>query len=473
MAALVKLVGLDFGTTTSSAIVAAAELQRNTVTGRTDLGNIHELYRSEIVFTPLSGEKLDLHAIGTLVDGWLSAGRVETKELFGGGALLTGLTAQKDNARDLIALLRRRLGNMLIATADDPCLESWLAFMGSCSALSRELPETPLLNLDIGGGTTNLALGHGGYVPTTGCLLVGARHIQVIPGTYKIVKLSRFARALFAHLGITADNGAELTMAEVEQVLDFYLALLECAIGFEPLAMPSAISQLHTQVPFRPLDQPANCAVTVSGGVGELIYAHLGGAPWPATTHFGDLGIDLAQRLLASPRWRQRLAQHRPVTAGRATVYGLLRHSIEISGSTLFMPCPEVLPLDDVPILGIVSVSSSEERLVELLELAARCPRGGCLRVELSSTGTAEVRKIGQRLAGAIARMRFPAERPLVLLVRENLGKTLGNYVSAWGALPLRLVVIDEVPVRDAQFARLGHMRQQVVPVSFYGLSLP
>ena len=35
----------------------------------------------------------------------------------------------------------------------------------------------------------------------------------------------------------------------------------------------------------------------------------------------------------------------------------------------------------------------------------------------------------------------------------------------------MRLVVIDEVPVRDAHFVRLSRMRQQVVPVSFHGLA--
>jgi ethanolamine utilization protein EutA len=57
------------------------------------------------------------------------------------------------------------------------------------------------------------------------------------------------------------------------------------------------------------------------------------------------------------------------------------------------------------------------------------------------------------------------------LLVRENLGKVLGHYVTQWGTLPLNLVVIDEVAVRDAQFVQLGALRSQVVPVSFYGLN--
>ena len=81
------------------------------------------------------------------------------KKVFGGGALLTGLTARRDNAATVVRLIRRRLGDTLVAAADDPCLESWLAFMGSAAGLSREHPGRPALILDIGGGTTNLALG--------------------------------------------------------------------------------------------------------------------------------------------------------------------------------------------------------------------------------------------------------------------------------------------------------------------------
>jgi ethanolamine utilization protein EutA len=468
MSAPVKLLGLDFGTTTSSAVVAGASLTRNSVTGRTDLTDLRESFRSELIFTPHHDGRLDVEALERSLDAWLRAGGVVPEELFGGGALLTGLTAQQGNAHALVRLVRRRLGDALIATADDPCLESWLAFMGSCSALSRSMPRTPLLNLDVGGGTTNLALGLGGEVLRTGCLFVGARHVQVVPGTYRIVKLSRYARALFDHHGIHTDAGEELTGAEVDRVLDFYVGLLEEAIGARSATVTPA-GRLHVQIPFHPPDDLDACEITVSGGVGELIYAHLNGGPWPTTTHYGDLGIDLARRLVDSPWWAERLRRVRPASAGRATVYGLLRHSTEISGSTLFLPDPAVLPLDDLPIVGTVGAACSPERLDELLALAASSGWGACLRVEPGGRDTPSIRRMGQFLAAGLRR-RSQGRLPLVLLLSENAGKTLGHYVTEWGALPCRVVVIDEVPARDAHFARLGRMRQQVVPVSFYGL---
>jgi ethanolamine utilization protein EutA len=100
-----------------------------------------------------------------------------------------------------------------------------------------------------------------------------------------------------------------------------------------------------------------------------------------------------------------------------------------------------------------------------------RSRRGGALRVELDGSGAGPVRELGGRLATALRALAFPAAHPLVLLLRENAGKTLGHYVTEWGHLPLSLVVIDEVAVRDAQYVHLGRPREQVVPVSYYGLN--
>src|ERR1700719_217120 len=113
----VKLIGLDFGTTTSSAVIATAQLRR-TATGRMELDSPEEVFRSEMVFTPLlPDDRLDVAQVERLVDAWLEAGHVQAGEVFGGGALLTGLTAQKENASALVRLIRRRLLDTLVATA--------------------------------------------------------------------------------------------------------------------------------------------------------------------------------------------------------------------------------------------------------------------------------------------------------------------------------------------------------------------
>jgi ethanolamine utilization protein EutA len=470
MADTVKLMGLEFGTTTSSAVIAGAQLRR-TATGLVELDCEEELYRSEMVFTPLlADDRLDLAQVERLLDAWLEAGRVRPGELFGGGALLTGLTAQMENAPALVRLIRRRLGDTLVATADDPCLESWLAFMGSCAELSRQYSEKAIVNLDIGGGTTNIALGQNGQVMRTGCLFLGARHVQVMPGTYRIVKLSSYAWDLFDHLHIAAGPGIDLTPSEVDAVVTFYLTLLEAICTGQLERLQSPIVKRLEQVQFNMPADTQDVVVTFSGGVGELVYRHLQGEPWPPTTQYGDLGIDLARRIAKSSVWADSLRRYRPRSGGRATVYGLLRHTTEVSGATLFLGAGALLPLADLPILGCLRADATASQISDVLRLVRRSSRGGCVQVRLGSQEASVVRGLGQRISQVLQQDAFPATHPLVLLVQENLGKVLGQYVTRWGALPLHLLVIDEVALRDAQYVQIGAPRDQVVPVSFYGI---
>jgi ethanolamine utilization protein EutA len=465
----VRLVGLDFGTTTSGCVIASANLTHNVVSGRRDLTEIREDFRSDLVFTPFHEHGLDSIRLQKHVDDWLAAGNIQSDEIFGGGALLTGLAAREANAAVLIEIIRSRLGDALVATADDPCLEAWLAFQASAASLSKSHPDRWVVNFDIGGGTTNIAVGKAGDVLRTGSLFVGARHVQFVPGTYRILRLSEFARGLFTHLGIARGPGDVLDAADVEAILDFYLTLLEATVTGDQTAIAQPIARQHQQVALE-LPDVRDPIVTVSGGVGELVYGHFAGKPLPSTTFFGDLGIDLAKRLLDSTQWSAHFAELQPACAGRATVYGLLLHTTQISGSTLFLPDPAMLPLRSLPILGRVEVKSTDGQIRDILQLVARSPLGGCVQV-VAGGGAAEVAGLGERISAALAAIGFPRERPLVLLVEENVGKALGQYVSRWGSTPLRLMVLDEIAIRDARYVQIGGLHDQIVPISFYGMN--
>ncbi|WP_438012078.1 ethanolamine ammonia-lyase reactivating factor EutA [Sorangium sp. So ce321] len=465
----VALLGLDFGSTTSCAVAASATLTRAAGTGRVELGALEERYRSEMALTPLAGDALDLDAAAALLDRWITEAGVEPGELFGGGAIITGLAARRRNADALAALIRARVGEALLAVAEDPCLESWVAFMGSAAPLSRARPGEPLINLDIGGGTTNLALGLAGEVLRTGCLLVGARHIALDPRSRRIVSLSPEAQAAFDHLGIRRGPGDALSQAEAEAVVAFHVELLEAAIAGRAEAFAAPAAARHVQVPFALPEGTAAPTLTFSGGVGELIYAGLAGRPLPEPAHHGDLGVDLARAILASPRLCARVAT--PASMGRATAYGLLRHATQLSGATLFLPRPERLPLRDLPILARLSSASAEAELDHAVDLFRRSHRGCCLEIALDDVSAPAVRLLGERLAGALRRAGPIPDHPLVLLTAQNAGKALGGYVTGWGALPVDLLVIDEVQARGARFVQLGRMRDQILPVSFHGMT--
>jgi ethanolamine utilization protein EutA len=204
--------------------------------------------------------------------------------------------------------------------------------------------------------------------------------------------------------------------------------------------------------------------------VGELAYRHARGEPLPATTAYGDLGIDLARRIAASPSLARDLVSHAPAGLGRATIQGLALHSTEVSGTTIYLPRPEMLPLADLPILGGCGLESSASDLAALVDLAASAPAGACLRVEVDPVSAENVKALAQRLRDSFARAPRPLLRPLVLITTGNYGKTLGHYATDWGRSGVELVVIDEMPTRRAHFASLGAPCQNVVPVTFHGL---
>lgn len=466
----VRLVGLDFGSTTSSALLASARVMRNCATGRMELGEPVVEYRSDPAFTPFAGEEVDEPGVGRLLDRWSGESGTAWDALGSGGAIVTGLAARKRNAAAILRLVRARIPDALIATADDPSFESWLAFMGSVGALSRARPETPILNLDVGGGTSNLALGIGGEVRGVGCLWVGARHVRVVPGSYRIEGLSSPAVDLFRHLGIAKGPGDALTAAEVDAVVGACVSLLEAAVDGDAETLRAPWARALEVVPYRPPADLPDPVITVSGGVGELLYAHAGGRPLPPTTAFGDLGIDLARALARSPRLARDLRTAVPAQLGRATVYGLALSGTEVSGTTLHLPRADALPLRDLPIVARLPDDAPVERFREAFARASAGGSGAGVQITRAGQSPAEVRRLGATIARALAESRFPADRPLVVFVPGNVGKALGSYASEWGRRLSNLIVVDEMVDRRAHFASLGAVRDNVVPVSFYGI---
>jgi len=464
------LIGLDFGSTTSSAIISQAQVLRNCSTGRLELGRRSVVYRSMLTFTPFANNLIDEQILAGHLDRWLRESGVTPGSFASGGVIITGLAAQKGNVAAIQALVKQRVGDALFAVAEDPCLESWLAFMGSCLALSWAEPEAHFLNLDIGGGTTNLAMGINGEVLRCGGLYAGARHFQFVPGTYRITALSSYAARLLKDLDIGRSIGDTLSPDELRDIVDFYAALIEATVCADRSRLNQDPFRYHEQMPFVPLRDDVSPVITLSGGVGELVYNHIRGDPLPATTAFGDLGIDLARRLIESPVLSQHLRTHLPMNFGHATVYGLSLYGTLVSGTTLYLPNPGLLPLRDLPIVARLRMDASAEDVQQAVDMAGRGMRGGCIEIDGAGTDFGTVKKLGTRLAAALRKTGFPCGRSLVLLVPQNVGKTVGSYASDWGRLPVKLIVIDELASRNSRFASLGAMRDNVVPVSFYGM---
>ncbi|HWO20691.1 MAG TPA: ethanolamine ammonia-lyase reactivating factor EutA [Kofleriaceae bacterium] len=473
MATSLQLIGIDVGSTTTRIAIADARMLPGGAAGRPELGQLEERLRTEPARTPFRGDALDAEALLALVDGAIADGGARPGAFFGGGALVTGLAARAPNAAAVVDALRARVGDAVVATAGDPRLEAWLAFHGNAGALSRAAPERRVLNLDIGGGTTNLAVGRAGEVVATGWMWIGARHVEVAPGGHRLVRCSPEARRTLGRLGIEPRAGEPLSPRDVERLLDAWIAVLEGAVTGAPGADSDAL------VP-APLALPAEMGaldLAFSGGVGGLVYDALAGRALPPTTAYGDLGIELAARIARSPVLAARVLV--PEGRGRATVYGLLRHQTQISGATVWLPGDQRCPTGDLPILGSLGPDASAGEIARLVALARAARPAGAIVVRGPLDGRA-LRDLGRALGAALDAAlggglapapHAPAPHAaLVVLLEQNLAKALGGYATEWGRRPLPLVVLDEVLPHGAELVRIGAPRGDLVPVSFFGM---
>jgi ethanolamine utilization protein EutA len=474
----VYLLGLDFGSTTSSALVASALLSTSYCTGRMEFCDIRIEYRATPVFTPFTeksfGQSIDISRITEHIHHWLAASHLRVANIFTGGSIITGLAALADNAQALTKVISEIIGDSVIATADDPSLESWMAFMGSVSTLSRYHGNTPILNIDIGGGTSNVALGIRGDVLSTGCYFIGARHFQFVVGSYQIQAISAYGAAILQTLNISANIGDKLNSEDCAAIMTFYVSALEAICMGDDDFFNNPLAKKHCQVPFSASNN-TKAKITFSGGVGEFLYQISAGENLPSTTYFGDFGIDLARAISCSAILSANLKTHIPENKGRATVCGLTLHSTEISGHTIYLPKPTLLPLRDLPIIAKLAINSPSADWQSAFNLAANRKLGACIQiVDLKTTAApmtlANIKLLAQTIKQHYARSTYSDGQTLLILLEANIGKVLGNYISDWGQAMPNLIVIDEIPIRHAHFVNVGRVHQQLVPISFFGL---
>ncbi len=328
-------VGLDVGTTTTQLILSSLTVKNCAgsfsvpqfeITGR------QIRYRSPVYFTPLKGTDLvDGDAIAQLVEEEYRRAGIGKADVDTGAIIITGETSRKENAASVLQALSGFAGDFVAATAG-PDLESVLAAKGAGAvALSKEL-KNPVLHMDIGGGTTNLALIQDGSILRTGCLNVGGRLLRHSDGcvTYVSPVLQPFTSLR------VEDTVTDSQLSELGGLL---ASVLEMAAGRTPVTQ--LLTQFATKEASSPWFPPAeHVTVSFSGGVADCI------AQVQENNAFGDLGPALGAAIKNSLLCRS--DYHLGKDAIRATVIGAGSHSATLSGSTVFADGIS-LPLKNLP----------------------------------------------------------------------------------------------------------------------------
>src|SRR6202012_6073151 len=113
---------------------------------------------------------------------------------------------RRENAEDIARIVADRGGDFVCAAAGHH-MEAMLAAFGSGASRVSSDTGKRVLNIDIGGGTTKLAIVEGGRVVATAAFHVGGR-LQVVDAQGRIVRLDPAGRHLAGLAGFPWALGA-------------------------------------------------------------------------------------------------------------------------------------------------------------------------------------------------------------------------------------------------------------------------
>ena len=460
-------VGIDIGTSTTQLIFSRLTIENRAssyTVPRIQIVDKEVIYRSLIYFTPLkSNTEIDADAVKRIVrDEYHSAG-IRPEEVQTGAVIITGETARKQNANDVLEALSDLAGDFVVATAG-PDLESVLSARGAGSDKLSEEHRTTVANLDVGGGTTNIAVYQKGTLRGVCCLDIGGRLIKAAEGrlTYLYPKIQDLAKK---H-GIDLKVGDPADVEKLRRVCALMADQLAQSLHLKP--MDEAHAGLYTNGG-KPLPaEPEIQAITFSGGVADCVYQKMEGDLF----RYGDIGVLLGQAIRENPDLRS-VQLFQAAETIRATVVGAGEHTTEVSGSTIHY-AEGKLPIKNIPIL---KVSEEDEASLETFrasitrQMPLYQPEGQLEQIAIAFCGEtrtsfAEVQKLAAAIIDA-AKEVVASKYPLILVVEADIGKVLGNALNVLLDYKKDVICIDGIKTLSGDYVDIGEpvAEGHVVPV--------
>lgn len=427
-------VGLDIGTTSTQMVVSELTVE-NRASGfavpEMEITQRKIRYRSLVYFTPLvegklvDGEKLRRIVAEEYRKAGITRGEVDT-----GAVIVTGETSRKENARTVMESLSEYAGDFVVATAG-PDLESVLAARGAGAVdWSRDTGKT-VLHIDIGGGTSNLALIRDGCIVKTGCLNVGGR----------LVKFSREGMVTYVSpvlKGLTDMQVGEMsTKRQRTEMADMLTAALEMAAGRKPVTpLLSRLLTEEAEKPWLPTEEPV--VVSFSGGVADCICQE------QEDLVFGDLGPGLGRSIRRSSLCREDYILGRETI--RATVIGAGCYSTQLSGSTVYHQNVN-FPLKNIPVIKTFDGLRSRGDGAVILALEG-----------ISAPGYRQVADLAKRIL-----KQMP--EPVLVCLEQDMAKALGQALAVRLPPDAQILCIDRIRVEEGSYLDIGQPVGGALPV--------
>lgn len=451
--------GIDVGTTTTQLIISEIIL-KNRLPGaripKIEIISKKILYKSKIYITPIIDHKtVDAASVRNIIKSEYSKAGFTLDEIDTGAIIITGETAKKENAEKIVHELAGYAGDFVVAVAG-PELESILAGKGSGAADLSKRDMKRIINLDIGGGTTNISVFENGNVVDAICINVGGRLIEIEEKSEIVTYISKPGKIFIDTFGIDIEFGKKINKKALEELCEKMVAFVDdISLGDKT---SGALSEILMTSPLKK-DYKYD-GVMFSGGVAEYIYFK--DVEDSNGFLYGDMGPYLARAFRKS-----RLAKDYkliiPDQTIRATVVGAGTQTVNVSGSTIFIKS-SLLPMRNIPVAKIhwdsfpsnyEDISQSIKDVVKRynisstlspLALSLPCPE------ELSFENIERMAKgIYDAWSG-----EFKKDNPVVIILQKDIGKVLGQTLYTISNGAMNFLSIDSVSLNDGDYIDIG-----------------
>jgi ethanolamine utilization protein EutA len=453
-------VGVDIGSSTSHLVFSRIVLER--LDSRYVVTQRETFYQSDILLTPYTAaEEIDAEALGAFIQQQYNDANVNPDEIDTGALILTGVAVRRRNARKIGELFARQAGKLVAVSAGDN-LETVMAAYGS-GAVARSIRDnSTVMNVDIGGGTSKIAVCAPGKVVALTAADVGAR-LVCTDADGKIIRIEEAGRRFASGLGVDLKLGERLP-EQIARNLAARMAdrLFEAMRGGSPSEGGAQLLRLDPLAYGGKIDE-----IMFSGGVSEFIYGR-------ESNSFGDLGALLAGEIRKRvEQWGPRIET--PDQGIRATVIGASQYTTQVSGSTIFVFPLDVLPLRNVPVIAPElplddaidpqAVSAAVKDALRQLDLAeGKSP----VAIFVPWRGSATFQRLDAFCRGAVGGLAAVLARghPLVLAGDGDVGGLLGIHLREEMQLPNPIVSIDGLELKEFDYIDIGAMMESTGSVA-------
>lgn len=466
-------VGIDVGSSGTQVIFSRLHLRRmaEDMSSRYFVVNRETLFQSPVSLTPYeSATRISAEGLGRILDQAYAAAGLSPDDIDAGAVILTGEALRRENSQSIAATISQRGGDFVCATAGHH-MESMLAAFGSGAAKASQEGNRRILNIDIGGGTTKLAILEKGKVTVTAAVHIGGR-LQVVDESGAIVRLDPAGHTHAARAGFEWSIGDKVASQDLDKVADGMAATLMDALVMRPI--PEDIDDLYLTDPI--IDWGRIDGVMFSGGVAEYVYSR-------EERDFGDMGKRLghaiARRLAAGGLPWPLLPAGECI---RATALGASEYSVQLSGNTCFISNHgKLLPRRNLQVIQPPYACPEDiraEDVAQAIKAHRRAFEVDCAAREIALSfhwrGAPTYERMHAFAKGLTLGLddMIAAGKPLFIVLDGDIAESLGHLLKDELEVPVDVLVIDGVVLWDFDYIDLGKIRlpSRTVPVTIKSL---